>query len=91
MGQGRTDEARQKLDALLSSRDQLPVSTVNELLALRMALARNLNELLTYAPRTPLGFTDDADGEELPSESGRPMLNLSRHSPGNSCSTTMAR
>jgi tetratricopeptide (TPR) repeat protein len=66
-GQGKTDEARQKLDALLSRRDQLPVSTVNELAALRMTLARNLNELLAYAPRTPLGFTDDADDEELPS------------------------
>jgi len=68
MGQGKRDEARRKLDALLSSRDQLPVSTVNELAALRMALARNLNELLAYAPRTPLGFTDDADYEELPSK-----------------------
>jgi hypothetical protein len=67
-GQGKTDEARQKLDALLSRRDQLPVSTVNEVAALRMTLARNLNELLAYAPRTPLGFTDDADDQELPSE-----------------------
>ena len=72
MGQGRTDEARRKLDALLSSRDQMPVSTVNELLALRMEVARNLNELLTYAPRTPLGFTDDADSEELPSNLDEP-------------------
>ena len=68
MGQGKTDEARKKLDALLSRRDELPVSTVNELAALRMTLARNLNELLSYAPRTPLGFTDDADDQELPSE-----------------------
>jgi hypothetical protein len=72
MGQGKTDEARQKLDALLSLRDQLPVSTVNELAALRMTLARNLNELLAYAPRTPLGFTDDADSEELPSNLDEP-------------------
>jgi tetratricopeptide (TPR) repeat protein len=68
MGEGKADEARRKLDALLSNRDQLPVSTVNELAALRMARARNLNEFLAYAPRTPLGFTDDADYEELPSE-----------------------
>jgi hypothetical protein len=74
IGQGKTDEARRKLDSLLSSRDQLPVSTVNEVTALRMALARNLNELLEYAPRTPLGFTDDADGDELPSQLDDPTL-----------------
>jgi tetratricopeptide (TPR) repeat protein len=72
MGQGKSDEARRKLDALLSRRDELPVSTVNELAALRMALARNLNELLVDAPRTPLGFTDDADSEELPSNLDEP-------------------
>jgi hypothetical protein len=33
-----------------------------------MRLARNLNELLMDAQRTPLGFTDDADSEELPSK-----------------------
>ena len=68
MGQGKTDDARRKLESLLLSRDQLPVSTVNELAALRMTLARNLNDLLVDAPRTPLGFTDDADYDELPSE-----------------------
>ena len=68
VGQGKTDEARRKLDSLLASRDRLPVSTANELAALRMTLARNLNELLAYAPRTPLGITDDGDDQELPSE-----------------------
>lgn len=67
LGQGKTDEAREKLDAILARRDEQPVSTVNELAALRMRLARNLNELLVDAPRTPLGITDDGDGEELPS------------------------
>jgi hypothetical protein len=67
IGQGKTDQAREKLDAILATRDQLPVSTVNELAALRMGLARNLNELLVDVPRTTLGFTDDGDGEELPS------------------------
>ncbi len=67
IGLGKTDEAREKLDAILATRDQLPRSTVNELTRLRMSVARNLAELLKYAPRTPLGFTDDGDGEELPS------------------------
>lgn len=49
-------------------RDHLPVSTVNELKSLRMTVARNLTELLEYAPRTTLGFTDTGDGEELPSK-----------------------
>src|SRR5260370_37529770 len=67
IGQGKTDRAGEKLDAILATRDQLPVSTMNELAALRMGLARNLNELLVDVPRTTLGFTDDGDGEELPS------------------------
>ncbi len=73
-GLGKTDEARRKLDSLLSSRDQLPVSTINEVAALRMTLALNLNELLAYAPRTPLGITDDADSDELPSQLDDPTM-----------------
>jgi hypothetical protein len=68
IGRGKTDEARAKLDALLADRTQLPRSTVSEIAALRMSVARNLNELLADAPRTPLGITDDADSDELPSE-----------------------
>lgn len=41
---------------------------VNQVAALRMSIARNLNELLVYAPRTPLGLIDDGDSDELPSE-----------------------
>jgi len=66
IGQGKTEEARKKLDAILATRDQLPVSTVNELMALRMRTARNLNEMLVDAPRTPLGFSDDQDSDEVP-------------------------
>jgi hypothetical protein len=68
IGQGKTDEARQILDAMLANRDELPRSTVNEIAALRMGIARNLNELLVDVPRTPLGITDDADFDELPSK-----------------------
>ncbi len=66
IGQGKTEEARKKLDALLAMRAQLPVSTVNEVMALRMKTARDLNELLVDAPRTPLGFSDSQDDAELP-------------------------
>ena len=72
IGQGKTDQARHKLDAILATRDRLPVSTVNELAALRMGLARNLNEFLVDATRTTLGFTDDGDNEELPSKLDEP-------------------
>jgi hypothetical protein len=66
IGQGKAGEARNKLDAMLAMRDQLPVSTVNDLMALRMKTARNLNELLVDAPRTPLGFSDSQDSNEIP-------------------------
>ncbi len=66
IGKGKTEEARKKLDALLAIRAQLPVSTVNEVMRLRMKTARDLNELLVDAPRTPLGFTDTQDSNEIP-------------------------
>ncbi len=68
MEQGKVDEARAKLDTLLAMRNTLPRSTVNEVAAMRMKAARNLNELLTYAQRIPLGVTDTGDGSELPSD-----------------------
>jgi hypothetical protein len=68
IAQGKADEGRAKLDALLARRDELPRSAVNQIAALRMGIARNLNELLVDAQRTPLGITDDADYNELPSE-----------------------
>jgi len=64
--QGKVDEARAKLDALLAMRDQLPLTAVNEIKRLRMSIARNLAELLEDAQRTPLGFTDTGDRDELP-------------------------
>lgn len=74
MEQGKIDEARSRLDRLLAMRKALPVSTVNEVARLRMMMARNLNELLTYAQRTPLGVTDTGDGDELPSNLDVPWL-----------------
>ena len=66
---GRRDEARQRLDGLLA-RDgtMFPPSGRNLLLALRMKLARNLEEFLTYAPRLPVAITYNFDGRELPAE-----------------------
>jgi len=51
---GRIDEARQLLDRLLSeTKSQSSRSALNQLLALRLKLARNLDEFLKYAPRVP--------------------------------------
>jgi len=65
--QGKGDAARARLDALLAKHDQLPISTVNELKRMRSRVARDLTELLTYLPRTPLGITDTGDADEIPS------------------------
>ncbi len=64
---GRKDQARDLLDGLLSARTpELPLSTRNLLLALRMPLARDLDEWLTYAQRVPTEIFYDSDGLELP-------------------------
>ena len=39
-----------------------------------MSAARNLSEMLEYAPRTPLGLTDDGDYDQLPSPLTSPDL-----------------
>jgi hypothetical protein len=51
----RTDEARALLDAALPPlQRQKPTSNLNALLAERMAVARNFQEFLIYAPRSTL-------------------------------------
>ncbi|HEV7859421.1 MAG TPA: hypothetical protein VGO91_12450 [Pyrinomonadaceae bacterium] len=66
---GRGGEARQKLDDLLTKdRKSLPHSALNLFLAQRLKLASNLFEFLTYAQRTPAGFSWDEDGREQPED-----------------------
>jgi hypothetical protein len=68
-GSGKRDEARQQLDGLLSQAASVfPPSARNLLLALRMQLARTLDEFLTYAPRVPVAITYNIDGRELPDD-----------------------
>jgi hypothetical protein len=68
-GSGKRDEARQRLDGLLSQAASVfPPSARNLLLALRMQLARTLDEFLTYAPRVPVAITYNIDGRELPDD-----------------------
>jgi len=66
---GRGDEARAKVDELLTSAAKpLPRSATNLLLALRMTLAKNLDEWLRYSIRVPALVTTDESAEETPSE-----------------------
>ena len=66
---GRTNEARDTLDKILpNDRVNLPASTLNLFLAQRMSLAQNLDVFLRDAQRKPAGFSDDADGRELPED-----------------------
>jgi hypothetical protein len=64
---GKKDEARNLLDALLAQhKASMPTSAVNEFLSLRIRSARNLDEFLKYAQRTPAAFSYNADGREIP-------------------------
>jgi hypothetical protein len=66
---GKRDEARQRLEGLLAQGGSMfPPSARNLLLALRMRLAHNLEEFLSYAPRTPVAITYNIDGRELPAD-----------------------
>jgi hypothetical protein len=66
---GKKNEVRTYLDTVLAQEHEtVPVSTVNWLRAVRMQVARNLDEFLTYAQRLPSGITYDEDGRELPTQ-----------------------
>jgi len=66
---GRSEPARKALAGILAKdRSLLPKSAVNRFLSQQMMLAQNLNEFLKAAQRIPAGFSDDADGRELPED-----------------------
>lgn len=69
---GRAEAARATLDRAFANRN-LPPATRNLLLALRMKLARNLDEFLAAAARTPATISLDVDGNELPDSSRQPL------------------
>jgi len=71
--QGKDEEVRQRLAHLQIRRMgrfppsfSTPPSTVNMFLALRFALAQNLDELLENALRVPATVTDDLSRQQLP-------------------------
>ena len=67
MAAGNTAEARQWLTRVLENKSQrLPLSSTNQLLGLRMATARSLDELLADAPRKVLAMASiDGSAREL--------------------------
>jgi hypothetical protein len=66
---GKVEQARAKLDEVLArSKNGLPASARNLFLGLRMQLATSLGDFLTFAQRTPAGFSWDEDGRELPAD-----------------------
>ena len=67
---GKTEQARAMLDAMLVNRSGLPRSAANGFAWLRLKLARNLDEFLTYAMRYPIGVA----GDELADQFADPFL-----------------
>jgi hypothetical protein len=66
---GRRDEARAELDALPApTATPLPRSATNLLLALRMTLAKDLDEWLKYSVRVPTLVTTGDSADETPDE-----------------------
>ena len=66
---GRTADARDLLDRVLTvNKSVFNASARNQLLNIRMALALNLNEFLTYSQRLPAGFSWNDDGREIPTD-----------------------
>jgi hypothetical protein len=68
--QGKTDDARVRLDAILAKREALTRSDYNQFAWMRLKLARNLDEYLRYALRRLVaieaeGATFATDTEEL--------------------------
>ena len=78
----RTDEARALLDAALPAlRSQKPSSKLNALLGERMAVARDFNEFLQFAPRTVLSIGSQGAGDCSSNATERPTRNAARRLP----------
>lgn len=58
---GKNAEARKILDEMLNSASDLPISTVNQFLDLRVKLAETMDEFFKYSLRKPFAF--DMDGQ----------------------------
>lgn len=61
----KQDEARKLLDSVLNSTIDMPVSSRNQFLELRLKLAQTLDEFLTFAQRKPFAFDLESDGKSI--------------------------
>lgn len=61
----RPDEARKLLDDILNSPLEMPISSRNQFLELRLKLAQTLGEFLTFAQRRPFAFDFDGEGNTI--------------------------
>lgn len=61
----KTDEARKMLDSVLNSTIEMPISSRNQFLELRVKLAQTLDEFLTYSQRRPFAFSLENDGQSI--------------------------
>lgn len=61
LGQGKTAEAKKYLDEIIKTPLDIPISSWNQFLSLRMNLSETLDEFLKYSQRKPFAF--DWDGE----------------------------
>jgi hypothetical protein len=68
--QGKNDEARARIEAILAKPDALPPSAVNQFRALGLTLARSLDEYLKYALRYPVAL----DGDVYPDQFNNPYM-----------------
>ena len=59
--QGKTAEAKKLIDDILGMGDQLPISSRNSFLAVRVRLAETLEDFLKYSLRKPYAFDFDGD------------------------------
>lgn len=61
LDQGKQAEARKLIDEMLNAGDQIPISSRNSFLDLRLKLAETMDEWLTYSLRKPFAFDFDGD------------------------------
>jgi TolA-binding protein len=72
IGAGRNDEARRTLNALLGGKRHLLDSVDNAYREQRMSLATSFDDLLRWAPRRPIGISEEFEG--YGSIDGSPIL-----------------
>ena len=77
---GRVEEARRRLDSVLSGGTAFPQSAVNLFLAERMRIAASWEEFLKFSPRVAVGFSDGIspesglEGDALKRFAGKPLF-----------------